>query len=717
MRWLFLAPLLAVGCTTYLPQGAGVGADADRLPPGYDPACEAGTHCNPHLVDAFPFVHAGDTSASDERHIDEYSCSSSDEGGAEVWYAVDVTEAGRLVASIDEVSGDGIDVDVHILDGTTADSCLARDNETAQAQVEPGFVWVVVDTWTSSGGTEYDGPYELTLDFVPDASIGSGSCAVEASDLRMYWSSCASGIDCYTSGGDTYLQLPTTGPVVKEAHLVTVDDGFGSSWPSSYTDDIDDHYALSEAATGYVMSRTEPWAPAGEGGSEYGQSATAAPLPVLDEAWYITMYWKDRPDKGTRMIVRNPANGRAVVASAGWETGPGSNEAVAGVSEEIHHYLGTTHLDDLEVGFAVDQGQALGPVVCGSGGTETETEPSTGTETEPSTGTETESETTPGSEPCPAGVVCVDALPYTDSDSTTGEASVLDGYACAPDTDESGPEVVYQLELDESGFLGAALSGLGSGVDVDVHILEGTSAGDCVDRGHWEAGALLPPGTYYVVVDSWVSSSGTVMDGSYTLDLNLTTYDDFTWAGLDPAVLEAGLYAFDRAWLEGDLDKLIYGIVDYSRPSTEERFWVVDLATGDLLYSELTSHGIGSQDASDMTMADTFSNVSGSNASSIGLARAAETYWGSNGYSMRLDGLEGGWNSNDRSRAIVVHAADYATESFANSYGYLGRSWGCPALDPAVNDDIIDTLSGGGGLFKYYPDNDWLSDSYYLQDM
>ena len=364
MRWTLLAAPLFVGCTTYMASPGLSDGESDRDPPGYDASCNLGTHCNPHRIGQLPFAASGDTSASSERHIDQYSCSSSNEGGAEVWYAVDVPEDGRLVASIDEISGDGVDVDVHILTDITADSCLARGNETAQAQVKAGFAFVVIDTWVGSSGTEYDGAFELTVDFVPDAAIGSGDCAVEASDLRMRWGSCSGSLDCYTSGGDTYLQLPATGPVVKEAHLVTEADDFGSSWPSSFTDDIDDHYAISEAATGYVMNRTEPWAPAGEGGSRYGQSATTVPLPVVDEAWYITMNWKDRPDKGTRMIVRNPANGRAVVASAGWETGPGANTSIAGVVEEVHDWLGSVHLSELEIGFAADPTLPLGPIDC-----------------------------------------------------------------------------------------------------------------------------------------------------------------------------------------------------------------------------------------------------------------------------------------------------------------------------------------------------------------
>lgn len=713
MRALW-ASFFAMGCTTYV-QSADMALDGERNPPGYDPSCAIGTHCNPLPIGATPYAASGNTATSTEKHADAYSCSpSTREHGAEVWYVMDVADAGRITASIDEIAGDGIDVDVHILTDVDPDSCLARGDATATAQVEPGFVFIVVDTYTSSSGRDNPGAYELEVNVIAD---GTGACAVDASDLRMRWSSCGAGMDCYTSGGDTYLELPTVGPVVKEAHLVTDEDDFGGGWPSSFTDGIGDHYTLSQAESGYSMPRAEPWAPAGEGGSRYGQSATTVPLPVLDEAWYITMNWKDRPAKGTRMIVRNPATGKAVVASAGWETGPGSNTAVAGVSEEIHHYLGTGHLDDLEIGFASDQSQPLGPVTCGGGSPSNPTNPGTTPGTTPGS---TTPGTTPGTSPsttCPSGMTCADSFPFTDSDTTVGGTRALDGYACDPSIDESGPERIYQVEIDEPGYLTASLSGLPSGVDVDVHLLDANSASACMDRGHWESGALVPPGTYWVVVDSWVNSSGVSQEGAFTLTVGLTGYDDFTWAGLDPSVMEAALLAFDTAWMDGELDALRYAVIDYSRPSTEERFWVVDLTDASLQFAELTSHGSGSQDPSDLRYADRFSNTDGSHMSSIGLARAAETYWGSNGYSLRLDGLDAGWNSADRSRAIVIHGASYATESYANANGYLGRSWGCPALDPAINDDVIDFLTGGAGVFKYYPDANWLADSDYLQGL
>ncbi len=325
--------------------------------------------------------------------------------------------------------------------------------------------------------------------------------------------------------------------------------------------------------------------------------------------------------------------------------------------------------------------------------------------------------TTPGTttdDACPPGVICVDTLPYADDNTTTGAPASLDGYGCAPSTNESGPEVVYRVNVATEGLFVASLSGLPNGVDVDVHLLEEQAANTCIDRGHWDAAALLSPGTYWVVVDSWVDADGQAHDGAYSLDLVQNHADDHATEGLRTPVYQAALRAFDRAWSDGETDRLEYAVIDYSLPSATPRFFGVDLRSGHMIFRELTSHGSGSQDPNDLQMAADLSNVDGSHASSMGLVRAAETYTGSKGYSMRLDGLEPGYNDNDRSRAIVVHGADYATQDFVNSYGYLGRSWGCPATDPTVNASVIDTLSDGALILKYADNADWLANSYFV---
>jgi len=91
-----------------------------------------------------------------------------------------------------------------------------------------------------------------------------------------------------------------------------------------------------------------------------------------------------------------------------------------------------------------------------------------------------------------------------------------------------------------------------------------------------------------------------------------------------------------------------------------------------------------------------------------------DTYVGSNGYSLQLDGLEPGFNGRARDRAIVMHGAPYVSAEFIQANGRLGRSWGCPALRDTVARDVIDRVKGGSLLFAYYPDPAWLAASKYL---
>jgi len=328
-------------------------------------SCSEGASCDPIAVATFPFVDRRDTTEAPEAAVDFYACAEDvEEAGREFWYAIEVGQTGILSAAVDDASGDGVDVDVHLLSAPDPDACVERDNAGLARVVDAGTWYVVVDTWAEEDES-FEGPYELTIDLIPTQV---GPCAMDTVDQRMYWPDCAAGIDCYegphTDGSNAvFLRLPTVGPVVKEAHLVTTAD-FDGAWPQSHTDAIEAHYAASAAASGHVMRRTEPWAPDGEGGSRVGQGATGRVVPTLDEAWYVNMYWRDRPPKGTRMIVMNPFDGRAVVASGGYETGPGSNEAIAGAVEEIHDVLGTVHRDPLVMGYATDQSLPLGPVDC-----------------------------------------------------------------------------------------------------------------------------------------------------------------------------------------------------------------------------------------------------------------------------------------------------------------------------------------------------------------
>ena len=113
-------------------------------------------------------------------------------------------------------------------------------------------------------------------------------------------------------------------------------------------------------------------------------------------------------------------------------------------------------------------------------------------------------------------------------------------------------------------------------------------------------------------------------------------------------------------------------------------------------------------------MATQFSNIEGSRQSSLGLFLTDKAYAGRNGYSLKLHGLELDINHLALERTIVMHGAWYVSEVFHRQHGRLGRSWGCPAVTREVAKPLIDTIKNGSFLFVYYPDEAWLSSSYFL---
>jgi len=136
--------------------------------------------------------------------------------------------------------------------------------------------------------------------------------------------------------------------------------------------------------------------------------------------------------------------------------------------------------------------------------------------------------------------------------------------------------------------------------------------------------------------------------------------------------------------------KSVVTIVDFTKPSTEKRMWIVDLKNKTLLLNTYVAHGQGSGG----NMATNFSNVAESHQSSLGFYIASETYFGKHGLSLKLDGQDKGVNDLARNRAIVVHGASYVSEDFIKSTGRLGRSFGCPAVPEALNAKVIDLIKG-----------------------
>jgi L,D-transpeptidase catalytic domain len=181
-------------------------------------------------------------------------------------------------------------------------------------------------------------------------------------------------------------------------------------------------------------------------------------------------------------------------------------------------------------------------------------------------------------------------------------------------------------------------------------------------------------------------------------------------SGVSKDVLALALGAVACASSSGLMAPRTLTLIDYSRPSIEPRLWVFDLQTGELLFRELVAHGKESGD----NIATRFSDALNSRESSLGLFVAGETYVGDNGYSLRLDGLEAGFNGHARERGIVMHGAAYVDPQLGARQGRIGRSWGCPALPVEVARRVIDAVRGGGAIFAYSPEVHWLTGSRFL---
>ncbi len=198
-----------------------------------------------------------------------------------------------------------------------------------------------------------------------------------------------------------------------------------------------------------------------------------------------------------------------------------------------------------------------------------------------------------------------------------------------------------------------------------------------------------------MAVSSFASAhySGKATETKATKQLVEKTYKEAKLEGvIDFSLFNDAFLAYKKT---SDRKKPLLTIIDYSKPSTEKRFYVVDLDKKKLIFNTYVSHGVNSGKKT----ATKFSNVVNSRKTSLGTFLTDTTYYGSNGYSLRLDGLTSGVNDKARERYIVVHGADYANPSFIKKNGYLGRSWGCPALPQKLSREIIDTIKGGSVIY------------------
>jgi len=179
--------------------------------------------------------------------------------------------------------------------------------------------------------------------------------------------------------------------------------------------------------------------------------------------------------------------------------------------------------------------------------------------------------------------------------------------------------------------------------------------------------------------------------------------------GLARDVFNLAIKGLKKLDTEGKLNNPnIVTIADYSQSSNKKRLYVIDLKNKKLLFNTYVAHGRNTGEE----YARSFSNEEGSLKSSLGFYVTKNPIIGAHtGFALLINGVEKGINDHAVKRAIIIHAADYATETFIKKYGRLGRSLGCPALPPDMNKPIIETIKGGTCLFVYNPDNKYICSS------
>ncbi len=179
--------------------------------------------------------------------------------------------------------------------------------------------------------------------------------------------------------------------------------------------------------------------------------------------------------------------------------------------------------------------------------------------------------------------------------------------------------------------------------------------------------------------------------------------------GLTRDVFDLAIKGLKRLDIEKKLNNAtIVTIADYSQSSNKKRLYVIDLKNKKLLFNTYVAHGRNTGEE----YAKSFSNVEGSYKSSLGFYVTEHPIVGSHtGFSLLIDGVEKGFNDHALQRAIIIHAAEYATENFIKKYGRLGRSYGCPSVPPEMNKPIIDAIKGGTCLFLYNPNKEYISKS------
>lgn len=190
----------------------------------------------------------------------------------------------------------------------------------------------------------------------------------------------------------------------------------------------------------------------------------------------------------------------------------------------------------------------------------------------------------------------------------------------------------------------------------------------------------------------------------------LTLYDSMKLeqSGLNQKAFEYAWRGYHNLLKQGKLKKsFVLTVCDFTQSSSSKRMYVIDVAHKKLLFNTYVSHGMNSG----VEYATSFSNRANSFKSSLGFFVTSKTYVGRNGLSLKVQGLEKGYNDLAAKRHIVLHGSDYISPEYLKDNGEMGRSLGCAAIPNAMSPRIIKTIKNGSCLFIYHPTVKYLTHS------
>jgi len=188
---------------------------------------------------------------------------------------------------------------------------------------------------------------------------------------------------------------------------------------------------------------------------------------------------------------------------------------------------------------------------------------------------------------------------------------------------------------------------------------------------------------------------------------------DLKEAGLSRKAFEYALKGYTYLLEHHRLGRTnILSICDLSQSSRNKRLYIVDLEQRVVLLNTYVAHGRNSG----KEYANAFSNNPSSHKTSLGFYVTEDTYFGSNGLSLKICGMERGFNDRANGRNIVIHGSEYVGPDFLRMNSYTGRSYGCPAVPADETESVIDAIKGGSCLFIYHPTKKYISRSKILND-